>query len=264
MNLKESTDKLRAYLDLDRMPVGIKFLKTKNDYDNFDADTRENKITYCNSIHFASMGHKLKLSDAHQACGKGAVAVGLRDEPKPMANGMARYKFGAYDSLETSKDVADKMDFIKEDFYGYAAMPLDEFKEDPDVVIVISKSYNVMRLIQGYAYKHGNTAKINTVGLQALCRDLTSYVYNEDTINISFLCPGTRLVANWKQDELGFATSFSAWYDIVEGIIKTTNPFERDKNKGKILEKLPEDEKDSIEFGKNYDTGSYEGGKVEE
>lgn len=264
MNLKESSDKLMAYLDLDRKPVGVKFLKTKEDYDIFDADTRENKVTYCNSVHLASKGQRLKLTDAHQACGKGAVAVGLRDEPEPMANGKARFKFGAYDSLETSKDVAKKMDFIKEKYYGYAVMPLDEFKENPDVVIVISGSYNVMRLIQGYAYKHGNTAKINTVGLQALCRDLTSYVYNQDTINISFLCPGTRLVANWKENELGFATSFSHWYDIVEGIIETTNPFERDKNKKKISDKLSDDEKDKIIFGKNYDTGSYEGGKVED
>ncbi|MDO4595358.1 MAG: DUF169 domain-containing protein [Tissierellia bacterium] len=264
MDIRQSAIEIKKYLDLDRLPVGVRFLRTKEEYDNSPARVRDSKITYCNSVHFASMGDGLKLKKEHQACPKGSFALGLTPEPEGVKNGQVRYNLGLYDTLETSKKMSEKTNFIKEEIYAVELMPLEQCEKEPDVVIVVSGSYNIMRLIQGYSYKHGYSPNISTVGLQALCRDLTAYPFNEDDINISFLCPGTRLVANWKEHELGFATSISKWYDIVEGVIKTTNPFERDKNKKKIEKKMDDDQKKELEFGHNYDSGAYFGGKVEE
>lgn len=122
-----------------------------------------------------------------------------------------------------------------------------------------------MRIIQGYSHFHGYTTNLQTVGLQAVCQDLTTYPYNTQDINITFLCPGTRLVANWQQDELGIGIPTKFWNDAVEGVVKTTNPFERDSRKRAIIERMDKNGIDSsgIELGKNYDTGSYTGGFVE-
>jgi len=155
--------------------------------------------------------------------------------------------------------------FLKEEPAGMVAMPLENFTEAPDVVIVVSNTYNVMRMIQGHGYFNGYTNNLRTVGLQAVCQDLTTYVYNTQDINISLLCPGTRLVANWKPNEMGIGIPFNKWYEVVQGVIETTNPFERDNNKKAIIKRLNERGLDAsgIILGQNYDDGSYTGGKVE-
>lgn len=169
-----------------------------------------------------------------------------------------------YKDIETSKSINDDMLFLKEEPAGIVVMPLENYKEEPDVVIVVSKSYNIMRMLQGNAYFNGYTNNLRTVGLQAVCQDLTTYTYSTQDINISLLCPGTRLVADWQLDEIGIGVPFKKWNEVVEGVKETANPFERDKNKEAIERRLKERGLDSsnIKFNENYDDGSYSGGKI--
>src|SRR5699024_1689211 len=122
-----------------------------------------------------------------------------------------------------------------------------------------------MRMIQGHGYSNGYTSNLRTVGLQAVCQDLTTYPYNTQDINITLLCPGTRLVANWKPDEIGIGIPFSKWYEVVEDVKETANTFERNKEKEGIECRLKERGLDAsnIKFNENYDDGFYTGGKVE-
>lgn len=265
MNYKESTNSVMTYLGLERKPVGVKFLFTEEDYNKCDIPERGRKVAYCNSVNLASRGEAMKLRKEHQGCFNGSVALGFNPAPPKMANGEARVNLGIYDNVETSKSVSDTMQFLKEEPFGLVVMPLDMFEEDPDVVIVVGKSYNLMRLIQGYSYHNGYSPNMQTVGLQAVCHDLTTYPYNTEDINITFLCPGTRLVADWQQDEIGIGMAAKHWFGTVEGVEKTTNPFERDNNKKAIVDRMRENGIDpsSIEFGKNYDKGGYSGGIVE-
>lgn len=268
MDLQESNKLINTYLvDLYRKPVGVKFIKTKEEFDKLDVAERDTKVAYCNAVNLASRGHGLKMRSAHHACFNGKVALGFDKYPEPMTSGKGRVKKGIYENVETSKGVSDDMDktFYHEDNYGIVIQPLDECKEDPDVVIVVGKSYNIMRIIQGYGYKHGYAPSIKTVGLQAVCHDLTTAPLVNDSINITFLCPGTRHVADWEVDELGVGVSFNKWYDTVEGVVATTNPFVRNPLKKEIIKKLDEQGMDSshIILNQNYDTGTYTGGKVE-
>lgn len=265
MNNKETTSIAMAYLGLERKPVGVKFLFTEEDYKNCDVPERKNRISYCNSVNLASRGQALKLRKEHQACPNGATALGFNDVPPKMASGEVRHSLGIYDSVETSKSVSDTMQFMKEKIYGYTVMPLDMYEEDPDVVIIIARSYHMMRIIQGYSYHNGYTPNLQTVGLQAVCHDLTTYPYNKKDINITFLCPGTRLVADWQADEIGIGMAFEKWGGTIDGVVNTANPFERNLKKEAIVERMKEsglDPKD-IEFNKNYDNGKYKGGKVD-
>ncbi len=265
MDIKTSVDLIESYLDLDRKPVGIKFFTEKEEFDNFTVDQRERKVTYCNSVQLASKGQSMKLTKENQGCPNGAFALNFTDVPDPIASGMGRTKKGIYENQEISKKINDDMIFMKDRTYGIAVMPLENFESEPDVVIVVGSSYNIMRIIQGNGYFNGYTNNLRTVGLQAVCQDLTTYPYNTDDINISLLCPGTRLVADWVPDEIGVGIPFKKWFEIVEGVKQTTNPFERNKNKEAIKSRLEERGLDSSElkFNENYDDGSYSGGKIE-
>lgn len=264
MNIKNSVDVIESYLDLDRKPVGIKFFFDKEEFENFKISQRNRKLTYCNSVQLASKGHSMKLTKENQSCPNGAMALKMKDVPEAMANGKGRFSKNIYKDLETSKSVSDDMSFLEQEPAGIVVMPLENYKENPDVVVVVSKSYNIMRMIQGNSYFNGYTNNIKTVGLQAVCHDLTTYTYNTQDINISLLCPGTRLVADWQVDEIGIGIPFGKWNELVEGVKETTNPFARNAEKEAIERRLKERGLDfqEIKFNENYDKGSYSGGKI--
>ena len=265
MDIKQSVNMIEGYLDLDRKPVGIKFLTTKEDFDDFEVAQKDRKVTYCNSVQLAGKGECMKLTKENQGCPNGATALKMKEVMPPMASGVARHGKHIYNDVETSKSVSDEMQFLKEEPYGMAVMPLDAYKEEPDVVVVISNPYNIMRFIQGNGYFNGYTSNLKTVGLQAVCQDLTSYPYNTGDINITLLCPGTRLVANWKPEEIGIGIPFAKWFEVVEGVKETTNPFERNNKKRAIEQRLKERGLDTseIKFNSNYDDGAYSGGLVD-
>lgn len=265
MKIKESVNLIESYLDLDRKPVGVKFFFDRETFMDFKVDQRSRKVTYCNSVQLASIGYQMKLTNENQGCPNGAFALNFRDVPPPIANGVGRHSKGIYNDVETSKRINDEMLFMKERVYGIAVMPLEAFEVEPDIVIVVSNPYNVMRLIQGDGHFNGYSNNIRTVGLQAVCQDLTTYPYNTQDINITLLCPGTRLVADWKEGEIGIGLPFSKWYNMVEGVKRTANPFERNKKKHAIKKRLEERGLDASElkFDSNYDDGSYQGGSID-
>ena len=264
MDIKNSVDLIESYLDLDRKPVGIKFFFDKDEFDKFEVPQRDRKVTYCNSVQLASKGNSMKLTKENQGCPNGAMALKMKEIPEPMASGKGRFSKNIYKDVETSKSIGDEMLFLEEEPAGIVVMPLENYKEDPDVVVVVSEPYNIMRIVQGHGYFNGYTDNLKTVGLQAVCHDLTTYPYNTKDINITFLCPGTRLVADWQANEIGIGIPFEKWNEIVEGVKETTNPFERNKKKEGIEKRLKERGLDSsgIKFNENYDDGSYSGGKI--
>lgn len=265
MDIQQSVTLIEAYLDMDRQPVGVKFFFDKDAFDRFEVPQRDRKVTYCNAVQLASKGSAMKLTKENQGCPNGAMALKMKEVPEPMASGKARFGKHIYQDVETSKSISDEMLFLKEEPAGLVVMPLENFKEEPDVVIVATSSYNVMRMIQGHGYFNGYTTNLRTVGLQAVCQDLTTYPYNTQDINITLLCPGTRLVADWEENEIGIGIPFVKWYEVVQGVVETTNPFERNKKKEAIEKRLKERGLDTsgIKFNENYDDGSYTGGKIE-
>lgn len=265
MDIKQSVQLFEAYLDLDRKPVGVKFFFDREEFMNFKVDQKDRKVTYCNSVQLASIGKCMKLTKENQGCPNGAFALNFAPVPPPIASGVGRHSKNIYHSVEISKSINDDMLFMKEEPYGIAVMPLEAFEVEPDIVIVVSGPYNIMRMLQGYGHFNGYTNNLRTIGLQAVCQDLTTYPYNTQDINITLLCPGTRLVADWKEGEIGMGMPFGKWYEIVEGVKQTTNPFERNSKKKGIEKRLKERGLDTSElkFDSNYDDGSYKGGLID-
>lgn len=265
MDIKTSVDLIQSYLDLERKPVGVKFFFNKDEFDEFEIPQRNHKVTYCNAVQLASKGKSMKFKKENHGCPNGAMALKMKEVPEPIASGKGRLSKNIYNDLEISKSISDEMLFLEEEPVGIVVMPLENYNINPDVVVVVSKSYNIMRMIQGNGYFNGYTNNLKTVGLQAVCHDLTTYPYNTKDINITFLCPGTRLVADWEMDEIGMGIPFEKWFEVVEGVKETANPFERNNKKLEIEKRLIENRLDATEiiFNQNYDDGSYSGGKVD-
>lgn len=265
--IQKTVQTIENYLDLSRTPVGVKFLYDEESFKAYPVPQKDRKVTYCNSVQLASRGEAMKLTAKNQACPNGAFALNFTDVPEPIANGMGRFKKGIYANQEISASINDEMKFLPERPYGVVVQPLKNYEEAPDVVIVVSTAYNIMRVIQGYGHHYGYPQHLKTVGLQAVCQDLTTYPYNTNDINISLLCPGTRLVANWEIGDIGIGIAWDKWEKTVDGVKKTTNPFARDNVKKEIIERLKEDGLDEevaqVQLGQNYDDGSYTGGLVD-
>ena len=97
-------------------------------------------------------------------------------------------------------------------------------------------------------------------GMQAVCQECTSYVYERNEINLSMLCSGTRCVAQWSKEEMGVGIPFQQINDIIYGLVQTVNPMENNHDKKLIQEKLKSAGKDlefEIEYNKNYYTGVF-------
>lgn len=261
-DINTSSILLESLLELERKAVGIKFIFEKEEYDEFKASTMDNMMAYCTMVRNASQGKSYKVCLKNFACLGAAMALGLLKPNNGTISGKRRSENGSYKDLCISRSLSRDMVYCQHDIYGVAIMPLEQYKENPDVVIIITDPYNAMRIIQGNAYHSGQAKGIKIAGMQALCQECTSFPFETNEINISMMCSGTRLLAQWNRDELAIGIPFNKFATILDGIKQTVNPLERNPQKKIIQKKLKENNLEdalNIEYNKNYDDGAYIG-----
>lgn len=266
MTINESAKWLDILLQLERKPVGIKFLLTKEDYDAFQARENKHRMSYCTVVKRAGNGICQKIHKGHNACIGGAIALGLEKPSQENVSGRRRLHQGAYRDLGVCRNISKNMVFCEHTTYGVAVMPLEAYDVEPDVVLIICNPFNAMRITQGYSYKNGHASNIKLSGMSAICQECTSLPYEENQINLSLLCSGTRMLAQWNKDEMAIGMPFRLYLDTIEGLKSTVNPLERNLEKKRIEEKLLTEclaDKLEIKYNKNYDDNAYKGGLVE-
>lgn len=260
--IKDDITKINTYLDLKRQVVGIKFLFDKEEFEKAKGRSLPHKMAYCTMVRNGMRGKKLKARLENFACLAAAKALGLMEESTMDASGKNRMNMGTYKNLAVCRSVSKDMVYCKQNIYGVNIMPLEEYTEEPDVVIIVTEPFNIMRIAQGYAYHNGQIKNIKLAGMQAICQECTSHPFEINDINISVLCSGTRMLAQWEESELGVGVPFHKFTEIVDGVEKTINPIERNKNKKIIEKKIKEnglDDQVKIIYNKNYDDGCYKG-----
>jgi uncharacterized protein (DUF169 family) len=251
--------KINCALELKRKIVGVKFLFSKAEYETVGAQEIRNKLNYCVMVKLAMSGKALKSTGDKLACIAGARAIGLKEVDDYHRSGRNGKKLGLYRDLATAKKVRDGMSYCDRSAYGIMVKPLDQFDQEPDVVIVVTNPYNVMRIVQAYSYYYGIQTNYKMTGNQAICSESTAYPYLNNDINVSMLCIGTRHRAGWKDDELAVAFPFNRFDKITEGIMETMNIMENNKKKEAIEKKLQENELGDFEIKYNhnyYDSNS--------
>jgi uncharacterized protein (DUF169 family) len=261
---KTSSVLLESLLQIKRKPVAVKFLLDEPEFSVFKADKKNNMIVYCNAVARASFGRTFKLEAKNLACSGSARALGFIKPDDDTISGSRRVKNGSYRDLCISRNISTHMVYCQHTIFGIGITPLDKYEhtENPDIILFITDSYDAMRIIQGYAYHYGHAKNIRLAGMQAICQECTSYPFETNDINVSMLCPGTRMLAQWARDEIVIGIPFNKYEMIVDGVLRTVNPFERNDNKKTIEEKLKANDLENvlkIEYNKNYDDGGYTG-----
>lgn len=253
-NVKQSIIKLSCALQLERRIIGVKFMFTKEAYENAAAVQVKNKLNYCVMVKLAMSGKALKATGEELVCIAGARAIGLMEIDDYHKTGQNGKRLGLYCDMATSKNARDAMSYCDHKAYGVMVKPLEEFEEEPDIVIAVSNPYNVMRIIQGYSYHYSVHSNYKMSGNQAICSESTAYPYLNNDINVSMLCIGTRHKAGWKDDELAVAFPFNRFEKITDGVINTINIMDSDQKKESIEKKLHENNIDDFEikYNSNY------------
>ncbi len=246
--------KAYALLELERKIVGVKLAKSKEEYQRFEAKEIVSPLSYCVAVKVAMMGNSIKFTKENSGCGGSTRALGLVSPSQGFYDGTEGCKLGLYENEKVAASVSEKMKLCPTDTYGVIVKPLELFEEEPNLVLMVSNSKNVMRIIQGYTYVFGMQPNFNLTGNQAVCVECSSYPLMTDDINISLFCSGTRFLAKWKDTEVAVGMPYNKFSKVVEGVRLTVNAVEMDKRKEDIkkeLEKLDYDGND-IMFNHTY------------
>jgi uncharacterized protein (DUF169 family) len=252
---------LDVLLELSRMPVGIRFLLTQDEYDECAATPLAGGMPYCTAVRWATVGRNYKMDADHCACFAASRALGLAATPEEAVSGSRHAKLGVYENLGVSRAVARDMVYCAHRCVGVEIRPLAEYENfPPDIVILVSTPYNIMRVVQGYAYHHGQLTNVKVAGMCAICQECTSYPHERNMPNLSMLCSGTRCVAQWGKEEMAMGIPYHYLGRILSGLQHTVNPIEPNQDKLRINERLNGaglDNEMEIVFGHNYYTNAY-------
>ena len=105
--------------------------------------------------------------------------------------------------------------------YGVAVVPLKDCEQTPDVVIVMTNAYQSMRMVQGYEYGTGRKPAIDMGAMQGMCSELTISPYLTGEMNVSVLCPSTRMLCKWSENDMAVGIPYELFEQIVEGVEAT-------------------------------------------
>ncbi|WP_300410283.1 DUF169 domain-containing protein [Lagierella sp.] len=253
---------LKSILDIEREIVGVKVHVTKDDFVKSKFREVNRKIAYCTLVRNATRGDSIKIAGDKFACVGAAASLGITKARTNSETGFRQYENSTYGTMPISISYAKRHAHIKMQTYGVSIGPLEDFDFEPDVVIIVCNPNNAMRIIQGYNHNHSFYDGFEFIGLGAICREVTSFPYENNKINISMMCPGTRMLCQWDINEMAVGIPFSQFYSTVEGIVNTINPFERKKRKRKIIQNLKDKDLDigiDIKLDQNYDDAAYVG-----
>ena len=237
-NWQESVRLLYCLLELERSAVGVKLLKTPADFDRFSGIELKKPINYCQMVKAASRGTLLKADSAAFTCRSGARVLGI-DKADP-ANGKGENwaRLGLYRDAQISKRVRESLAYSGEEQYGVGLAPLEKLSEAPDVIVLITNPYAIMRLTQGYAYHFGMPSSIRMIGNQAVCLECSANPFVTGDMNLSLLCIGTRHQAHWDKADMACGIPQEQFPYVVDGLLQTMNAMEGDSEKRRIEEKF--------------------------
>lgn len=258
MSFEEDINKAYSIIDINRKIVGVKLLATQEEYNSYNIKPLVKSLSYCVAVKSASLGHKVKLDYETSGCGGSSRVLGLVKPSSDYYNGTESFKLGLYKDRELARQCASEITILNRRVYGVVVQPIEYYNEAsvPDLVIIICNPREGMRIMQGYSFNFGITKNICMSGNQGICSEITAYPLINNTINVSFLCSGTRYLANWNQDEVAVGMPFAMFSEVIDGIYKTINSIEMDERKQQIEKNLNEARINNlaIEYGKTYYT----------
>lgn len=251
--MQDAHRNLTSALDIKRTIAGVKFLADKQAFDAACGKQPNNKMPYCVMVKSAMAKAALKITLDNLSCRGARNVLGLTEPLESFTTGEAGRQLGLYCDINVSRNAAAKLTRIQNKSYGIQIMPLEDFSEAPDIVIIVTSPYNVMRILQGYGYYHDVKKTCSVSGNQAFCSELTAEPLVNADINFSMLCSGTRFWCGWSKDEMGIGIPYQHFSSIADGVLKTLNPTEPLSEKLRIAESFEENDIDlKVDTSRSY------------
>ncbi len=239
--IRELCEDLDCALDLNRKPVGIKLFFNEEDYNAVEMEEPRCPLAYCVVIEKATRGKKFKVRLEHLNCDGGTTALNLEPSTNRIESGEEYFSYNLYQTPAAARRVREGVPGLYRTgakTYGVAIAPLEEFEMTPDVVILVVNPYQVMRIQQGYVYHEGGRILNSSASMQAMCGEITVQPYLTGEINSSPLCPSTRFLAKWKDEEMAVGIPYEKFRNVVEGVIATISATDTEKKKKEIVERF--------------------------
>ncbi len=245
-------------------PVGVKLIPKGQDTPQSTRTPEEYQgVPWCEAVRIAAMdGEVVVINEGNVGCPAAGIALGLVDQhqeeplsgtrkytdmmettasPADFTNGLVygckasdNMQFalfgegdtGRYETLGAAQNAVAGMPSIQPAIMDAAvAYPAGKLDIAPDVVILGLLPKQALRAIQGYNFLTGNRFLMNTIGIRAVCADLTAIPFLEQSLNGSFFCLGARAVGGWEGDLLGLGMPLSAFERMVTGMERSAGGF---------------------------------------
>ncbi len=239
--LQDYAENLTLALQLKRRPVGVRLINTKEEFDALDAPAVKGKMAYCQMVERASNGRMYKSRPENHSCDGATTALALEKSTAQIESGEEYYSYNLYATKAAARRMRASIASLPRNdvaTYGVLTGPLAEFTVQPDVAMLFASPYAVMRLVQGYEYATGVKPRIDLGSMQAICAELTCGPLLRGDLNVSVLCPSTRMLAKWGDDEMGVSLPFERFYQTVDGVFGTMATTDNKKKKLAAIERF--------------------------
>lgn len=216
---------LKNVIGLERSLVGVKLFSIEEDYKLCDLPEPASKRSYCLLVKAASNGRGYKSRLEHHNCDGGTTALGLERSTPEIESGDVYYSYNLYASKSSARRHRASIKSLHNCVpltFGVMTVPLEECKIEPDIVIGIVTPLQAMRIVQGHEYWTGIKPNLDLGAMQGLCSELTASPYLSGELNLSVLCPSTRMLCKWKNEEMAVGIPFEQFEKITAGVTATT------------------------------------------
>ncbi|ADE36797.1 DUF169 domain-containing protein [Methanohalophilus mahii] len=184
---------LKDILNLQRAPVGVKFLKAGEEVDftgTYDAAT---KSRYCQALMRAGQEEKVLITAENISCPASAAGFGLKPLPEMLSSGKMLFNMGLFDSPDAGRNAMEGMTRLEQGKYAAVLLsPLENIEVEPDIVVIEALPEQLMWLSLASIYETGNRLEFNTAVFEATCVDSTVIPFVTGKLNSSLGCYGCR------------------------------------------------------------------------
>jgi uncharacterized protein (DUF169 family) len=203
VNYAEAAETLKKYLKLSGSPVAFRFV-TKKEEVPAGMEKLDRTIRHCAMIGLARKEGRIFYSTAeNHECNGGAWSLGLREITETLKNGDFYYKLGKFESSAACKRTIDRVAHLGTgDTYATLYAPLEKTPFDPQVVLIVTNPWAMLKLAQSTLFRVGGRINAEFAGIQSVCADTCAQTYLTGKVNFSLGCDGSRKFSGIEDGEL--------------------------------------------------------------
>ena len=219
MNYAESSETLRTSLKMKGAPVALGFATTKDDIPSGMTEI-DKRIRHCMMVSLARNEGRIFYStaDKHE-CNGGSFALGLRELTPALKTGKFYFKLGKFASVASSRRTMDSVPHLPSgETYATMYAPLEKTPFTPQVIVIISNPWAMLKLAQSSLFRLGGRAHAEFSGIQSVCSDAVAQTYLTGKPNFSLGCDGSRTFSGIVEDEMVMGFPAEMLPEIVDAV----------------------------------------------